>query len=80
MSPSPRITRKVCDNSGAPPVRVGSTLATIASKTDGTPARTWTFSMVNPGAAETGLSISVAPCGMRAMRSRAAFSSSPVAA
>ena len=37
-----------------------------------------TLPMLKPGAAETGFSISVAPSGIRAIRSRAAFSSRPV--
>jgi hypothetical protein len=41
---------------------------------------TCTLPMLNPGAEEMGLSIRVAPSGMRAMRRRAAFSSSPVRA
>jgi hypothetical protein len=35
--------RNVRDISGAPPVNVGKTVATIAWNTDGTPAMTWTF-------------------------------------
>ena len=42
----------------------------------GTPAMTMTFSSMKPGALEMALSISAAPLGMRAMRSRAGVSSS----
>jgi hypothetical protein len=63
MSPSPRSTRSDWDNIGGPPVRVGSTLASIASKIVGTPAMTWTLPSVKPGAAEIGLSIRMAPSG-----------------
>ena len=56
---------------------VGSTLATIAAKMFGTPAITCTLPMVKPGAMLTGLSISAAPSGMRAMRRRASLNSSP---
>jgi hypothetical protein len=63
MSPSPRSTRSDCDSIGGPPVSVGSTLASIASKIVGTPAMTCTLPSVKPGAAETGLSIRMAPSG-----------------
>ena len=43
-------------------------LSGIASNIRGTPAITWTLPRVKPGATETGLSIRVAPSGMRAMR------------
>ena len=43
----------------------------------GTPAMTKTFLMRKPGAAETVFLISVAPSGMRAMRSRLSFGSMP---
>jgi hypothetical protein len=36
------------------------------------------IAMLKPGAAEIGFSISAAPSGMRAMRSRASLSSRPV--
>ena len=57
-----------------------SSLRNIARKTDGTPAITCTFSSVKPGAADTAFTISVAPSGMRAIRSRASFISRPVTA
>jgi hypothetical protein len=63
MSPSPRSTRSDWDSIGGPPVRVGSTLASIASKIVGTPAMTWTLPSVKPGAAEIGLSIRDGPIG-----------------
>ena len=49
----------------------------FGAKIVGTPAITCTLPSEKPGAALTGFSISVAPSGMRAMRRRAAFSSSP---
>ena len=59
---------EIADSIGGPPVRLGSTPASIASKIEGTPAITCTLPSVKPGAAETGLSIRVAPSGTRAMR------------
>ena len=50
----------------------------MARKTSGTPAITWVAPMEKPGAADTALSISVAPTGMRAMRRRFSFSSTPM--
>ncbi len=47
---------------------------------DGTPAMTITLPIQNPGAAETLLGTSSAPCGTRVMRMRAAFNSVPMAA
>ena len=44
----------------------------------GTPAMTKTLPIWKPGAFETGLSISVAPSGMRAMRMRASLGSRPI--
>ena len=52
----------------------------MASKIAGTPAITCTLPSEKPGAAETGLSIRVAPSGMRAMRRRASLRSVPRAA
>ena len=43
---------------------------------EGTPAMTMTLPSLKPGAREIGLSTRSAPCGMRAMRSRASFRSS----
>ena len=43
----------------------------------GTPANTCTLPRVKPGAMDTGLSISVAPSGMRAMRCRASLKGRP---
>ena len=50
--------------------------SSIACITAGTPAMTMTLPMRKPGGGETGLSTSSAPTGMRAMRRRAALSSS----
>ena len=45
----------------------------------GTPAITMTLPIQKPGAADTLLSTRSAPAGIRVMRSRASFSSEPVA-
>ena len=58
----------------APPTSVGAIPSNIACMMEGTPAITWTLPIRKPGALLTGLSISVAPTGAFAMRSRAAFS------
>jgi hypothetical protein len=50
----------------------------MASKMRGTPAMTWTLRIEKPGAALTGFSMSSAPSGTRAMRSRASFISTPM--
>jgi hypothetical protein len=55
----------------------GSSASSIASKIDGTPAITWTFPMLKPGATESRFSIMVAPAGRRAMRFLASVNSSP---
>ena len=47
----------------------------MARKISGTPAMTCTLPSEKPGALDTGLSMSAAPSGMRAMRRRASFSS-----
>ena len=61
----PRAGRRAAsrESSGRPPVSRGSSPATIASKTAGTPAITCTLPSEKPGALETGLSISAAPVG-----------------
>ena len=43
----------------------------------GTPAMTYTFSILKPGAPLTGLSMSAAPAGMSAMLMRASLASTP---
>ena len=63
ISPSGRSTRRVSERSGRPPVSRGSSPATIASKTAGTPAITCTLPREKPGARDTGLSISVGAVG-----------------
>ncbi len=67
--------RRLSLSSGLPPVSRGSSPATIASNTAGTPAITCTLPRLKPGAFDTGFSISSAPSGIRAMRSRAGFRS-----
>ena len=47
---------------------------------DGTPAITITLPIQKPGAPDTLLSTSSAPCGMRVMRMRASLSSPPILA
>ncbi len=65
----------VTDRSLAPVLSVGTTLSSIAWKIDGTPAITWTLPILKPGATETGLSMWLAPTGMRAMRFLASLNS-----
>ena len=79
-SPSLASARIVSDRSLAPVFSFGATSSTIACMIDGTPAMTITFSIQKPGAPETLFFTSAAPCGMRAMRSRASLSSPPILA
>ena len=71
MVPSGSETRTVRLSTGAPPTSRCLKLWNIACTIIGTPANTKTLPIWKPGAIETGLSISVAVSGMRAMRWRA---------
>ena len=62
---------RVRDRRGAPPVRRCFRLSSIACIISGIPASTNTFSIWKPGALEMGLSTSLAPRGVHAMRARA---------
>ena len=74
MSPSLRPAASERDSIFRPVASRGASASIIACMIDGTPAMTWTLPIVKPGAFETEFSISVAPSGIRAMRSRASLS------
>ena len=63
---------------GTPFVSRVATSSIMAFMIFGTPAMTKTLPIWKPGAFDTGLSMSVAPTGIRAMRIRASFGSRPI--
>ncbi|MNC86935.1 hypothetical protein D3C83_26250 [compost metagenome] len=73
MFPSIRSVVTLSVRIGAPPTRRSVMPSNIACMMLGTPGSTNTFSSWNPGAPLTGLSMSRAPAGISAMRSRASL-------
>ena len=75
MSPSRALARTDSDSIRTPDFSFGATMSIIACMIEGTPAMTMTLPILKPGARMVALWISSAPSGIRAMRSRASFSS-----
>ena len=80
MSPSRTSPLMVSDSIFTPVCSIGVAASSIACMIDGTPAITITLPMRKPGAPDCLFSTRSAPAGMRAMRSRASFISTPRAA
>ena len=79
-SPSLASARMVSEMSLVPVLSFGATSSSIDCITVGMPAMVMTLPIQKPGAPDTLLTTSAAPCGMRAMRMRASLSSPPVLA